>query len=231
MRFNSSPCGARGNALWGRGGRVRGRLGGFSVLLALVTALAVPAAGVAGSGGPVQSGPTPGNGQSSQSGQSQNGRHRDAPGPSRYGGPTGPVVPAGLVAAALANPNASFRVIVQGKHNDKSSNVDADIAKENGRLRHSFRSIVGVATTITGRDLIKLTKRSHIEAITPDKAVRTTDYQDAEMWRDTADVASLWNLMDPNTGRTSVLLRRRRRWRSWTAVSTRRRSATSALAS
>ncbi len=175
MRFESSPCGARGNALWGRGGRVRSRLGGFAVLLAVVTALAVPAAGVAGSG------------------------HRDAPGPARYGGPTGPVVPAGLVAEALANPDASFRVIVQGKRNDKSSNVESDVAKENGKLRHSFRSIVGVATTITGRDLIKLTKRSHVEAITLDQPVRSTAYQDAEMWRGTANVANLWNTFDPNT--------------------------------
>jgi serine protease AprX len=147
------------------------------MLLAL-TALAVPAAGVAGGG--------------------QSGGNKD--GTERYGGPTGPVVPSALIAQALANPNASFRVIVQGKRNDKSSNVESDVAKENGTLSHSFRSIVGVATTITGRDLIKLTKRPHVDVITLDKPMGTSAYDDAEMWRQTTDVESLWNTTDLDTG-------------------------------
>jgi serine protease AprX len=53
MRLDSSPCGARGNALWGRGGRIRNRIGALTALLSLFGALAVPAAGIAGPNGPV----------------------------------------------------------------------------------------------------------------------------------------------------------------------------------
>ena len=55
MRLESSPCGARGNALWGRGGRIRNRIGALTALLSLFGALAVPAAGIAGPARPIAS--------------------------------------------------------------------------------------------------------------------------------------------------------------------------------
>ena len=162
----------RSNALWGRGGRngARRRVGGSIALFGLVTALAIPAAGIAAAGGP------------------------------SLAGAAGGVVPAALLAQAQANPAQTFNVIVQGKKGTKSADVTADVSGENGKTRKSFRSISGVAATISGKDLLKLAKHGRILSITPDQPVRSTSYEDAEMWRQSADVASLANTIDALTG-------------------------------
>jgi serine protease AprX len=110
------------------------------------------------------------------------------------------VVPTALLAQAQANPNATFNVIVQGKQGSKSGDIASDVAGENGKARKAFRSIPGVAATITGKDLLKLAKHDRVLAITSDQPVRTTSYEDAEMWRQSADVANLAYTIDPATG-------------------------------
>ena len=178
MRLNSSPCGARKNALWGRGGRVRTRLGGFTVLIALVTGLAIPAAGIAGSGGPALPGVlTPG---------------------STRGGTA--FVPATLLAAATANPDQIFHVIVQGTRGERSSAVASDVTSESGKSKHIFSSISGAAVDITGKRLVRLAGRPHILSITPDQKVSSTGYEDAQMWAQSTDIGPLWNTTDPDTG-------------------------------
>src|SRR5712691_7188695 len=165
----------RGNALWGRGGRNSGRLaqrraGGVVVLLALVTAMAIPAAGVA------------------------------APGGSSLPGTDSAVVPTALLAQAQTNPSATFKVIVQGKKGSKSADIASEVTNEKGKAHKAFSSISGVAATISGKDLLKLAKHDRILAITADEPVRTTAYENAEMWRQTTDVANLANTIDPYTG-------------------------------
>src|SRR5882724_9861285 len=86
---------ARSNALWGRGGRNSGRLaqrraGNAVVLLALMTALAIPAAGVAAPGGPS----LPGTGAQGTTSL-------------QFGG-TSAVIPTALMAQIKANPTAAF---------------------------------------------------------------------------------------------------------------------------
>jgi serine protease AprX len=162
-------------------------MGRAAVLLALFTALAIPAAGVAANGGP------------SFAGQGWNG-HRGAPGPTRFGGSSGAVVSDALISAAQASPNGSFRVIVQGKDGERSGDVQSEVGGQNGRWQKSFRSISGGAATITGRDLLRLARRGYVSAITLDQPVTTTAYEDAEMWRQTTDVANLANTIDPYTG-------------------------------
>ena len=119
MKFISDG-GDRSNALWGRGGRVRGRhghVGRAALLLSLVTAFAIPAAGIAANGAPSFAGPSVG-GSSAGTPRFGPGRtfgNREAPGPTRFGGSNGPVVADSLIAQAQATPNAMFRVIIQGK--------------------------------------------------------------------------------------------------------------------
>ena len=189
----------RANALWGRGGRHGSRSRGPAVagrvaLFAIMTALAVPAAGIAASNGD--------HGQS-QGGQ-QNGHHdgnSNRDGMSQVAGNDGGgYVTPGLLAQAQANPNTTFKVIVQGKRGDRSENVGSDVSGSNGRTRKSFRSITAVAASITGRDLVRLLKRSHVLAVTLDRPMHATAYQDAQMWSQSADVSPLWNLTDPFTG-------------------------------
>ena len=204
MKFISSG-GDRSNALWGRGGRVRGRhahVGRAALFLSLVTAFAIPAAGIAANGAPSFAGPSLG-GPSAGTQRFGPGRtfgHREAPGPTRFGGANGPVVADSLIAQAQATPNAMFRVIIQGKDGERSGDVATEVNGQNGKWRKSFRSISGGAATISGRDLIRLARRANVSAITLDQPVKTMDYQDAEMWRQSTDVANLAYTTDPNTG-------------------------------
>jgi serine protease AprX len=195
MRFNSSPCGARGNALWGRGGRTRGRLGGFAAVLALVTALAVPAAGIAGPGpSPIQGGPAATQAAPALPGVT-------TPGVTTPSSTThGAFVPASLLAQALANPNQTFQVIVQGTRGQRSSAVASDVTSESGRAKHIFSSISGASVAITGKRLVRLASHSGILSITLDQTVKTSDYQDGQMWSQSTDIQPLWNTTDPDTG-------------------------------
>jgi serine protease AprX len=202
MKPGTSGSGMRANALWGRGGRygTRGRgsaLAGRIGLLVVVTALAVPAAGVAASndkGSPTSVG----------LGQSQGGGHQDGNGNHGMtqvaGNDGGGFVTPGLLAQAQTNPNATFKVIVQGKKGDRSQNVGSDVQSANGQTRRSFRSIAAVAATLSGKDILKLAKRSHVLAITWDRPVKTADYQNAQMWPQSADISPLWDILDPETG-------------------------------
>ena len=103
------------------------------------------------------------------------------------------VVPSALLAAAQANPDRQFNVIVQGDKTLRSHDVANAVSSDNGQLKQEFRSITGAAATISGKLLVKLARSPHITAITPDSAVKTAAYQNAEMWRDTVDISSLWS--------------------------------------
>jgi serine protease AprX len=110
------------------------------------------------------------------------------------------VVPSALVAAAQADPDQTFRVIVQGEHGKKSSDVADDVSSENGRVRLKYGLISGVSAEITGKQLLKLATHPHVAVITPDVPAETTGYQSNEVWRQTTHVDQLWSLLNPLTG-------------------------------
>jgi serine protease AprX len=214
MKPGTSGSGTRANALWGRGGRYGTRRRGSAVagrigLLVVVTALAVPAAGVAasnGNGGPSLGGlGQPQSGGQGQGGGQQQGDHQDGSGnrdgmTQVAGNAGGGFVTPGLLAQAQTNPNATFKVIVQGKKGDRSEDVGNDVQGSNGQQRKSFRSIAAVAATLSGKDIVKLLKKSHVLAVTWDRPIHTTAYENAQMWPQSSDVSPLWDILDPLTG-------------------------------
>jgi serine protease AprX len=116
------------------------------------------------------------------------------PGPSAY-------VPESLLQAATARPNEKFRVIVQGRIGFTSATVGDDVRSENdldkgsgprAELKARFRAINGVATELKGRTLLRLAAKRYVLSITPDASLATTDYENAEMWRQTAGIVDLW---------------------------------------
>ncbi len=168
--------GVRGNALWGRRGESRSNaLWGSGkrgmITLALAAMLVVPVAGSASSGG--NSGP---------------------------GGGKGAVVPNSLLARATSNPLQMFDVIVQGDKKSSSADVADEVRKGNGNGMRRFMSVAGVQASISGKDLLKLARNSHITAITPNVAVHTSAYQDSTMWLESTDMTILQNAFDPATG-------------------------------
>jgi len=174
--------GTRSSALWGRGSRSErrssalwGRRGGRSavVLSALVAALLIPVAGIAGNGN--------GTGYANI-------------------GTTRAVVPASLLAAATASPNLYFNVIVQGSKGTSSGDVENDVKNSNnGEVKRTFKSLSATSVRLKGSQLVQLSRLPGIAAITPDEPVREAGYENAEMWRDTTDMTPLWNAIDPST--------------------------------
>jgi serine protease AprX len=168
----------RSSALWGNGGRgsengpsaVRRRSNRWLVaVLALVTAFAIPASSMA---------------SSTDRGSRDKGRDEVA-------------VPGSLLAEALANPNGTFKVIIQAR---ESTDKAADRLRGLGRLKKKFHSLNGVSAEVTGRQLAKLARHNDLLAITLDAPVESAGYHDAEMWRESTGVNYLWNELDMNTG-------------------------------
>src|SRR5919204_6033539 len=123
-------------------------------------------------------------------------------GSAALGGLTGnvtAVVPDGLIAAATANPDRQFDVIVQG-NKVSSGTVGQDVTGSNGKVKMKFLTVAGVDALVSGKDLLKLARNPHVLSITPNAKTSLTDYQDSTMWQDSTDMAILKNSFDPNTG-------------------------------
>jgi serine protease AprX len=93
-------------------------------------------------------------------------------------------VPAALAARASAQPEAALAVVVVGK--DAHSVAEA-VGDARGRTRRVFRSIPGVAATVSGRALTALARNPQVASITPDAPLRAAAYEDATMWRAAVD--------------------------------------------
>jgi serine protease AprX len=102
-------------------------------------------------------------------------------------------VPASLLQAAQAKPNQMFKVIVQGRSTAGTSTVASDVRSTGVAVRRKFKVISGVSATIPGKLILRLARVRDIAAITPDAQVQSADYQNSEMWRETTDIAPLWD--------------------------------------
>jgi serine protease AprX len=106
-----------------------------------------------------------------------------------------------LLQAASANPNEKFSVIVQGRLGVTSRAVGDDVATEKGKddtpatVKARFRSINGVATELKGKTLLRLAGKAYVLSITPDAALQPAGYENAEMWRQTVNLVSLWGTL------------------------------------
>ncbi|MEX0816149.1 MAG: S8 family serine peptidase [Gaiellales bacterium] len=111
----------------------------------------------------------------------------------------GALVPSSLRAQARGNPNKIFNVIVQGD-GIKSAKVAERVKNRNGKVTRKFRSVDGVAAKLSGKAMLRLAARGDILAITPNAPVFSSDYQNAEMWREEVRADTLWSVFDPLTG-------------------------------
>jgi serine protease AprX len=106
------------------------------------------------------------------------------------GGKQEAMVPADLFARAEANPDATFEVIVQGRRGDGNGRVLEEVKENGGQLKKAFRSINGAAATVSGKDLLKLARDSHVTAITPDDRLEVA----GPTWRESVRMSSAWGL-------------------------------------
>jgi serine protease AprX len=96
-------------------------------------------------------------------------------------------VEASLLTTAERNPDALFRVIVQGSDGQTTAGVADEIverlddnSRAAGELTGRFQSVTGVAATLTGDQVLDLARDGAVEAITRDVAMVPSDDDD---WR------------------------------------------------
>ena len=120
-----------------------------------------------------------------------------------FGGATGPTMTSALIKKVQTHPNQTFKFIVLGTKGAKGTDLARVIGSGGfGKDVHAFSSIPGVSATISGAQLqrLALLYPKLLQSVTLDKPVQTADYQNAQMWPDSADLSMLWNGFDPNTG-------------------------------
>ncbi len=215
MKRSSSDVGARANALWGRGGRhgSRGRarsIVGLVAVVGAVAAFALPAAGVAASRGNV----LPTTSVAAANGAAAVGSSvsvlanafgvssHTGIGISRVGGSNGPEISASLLKQIQANPSKSYNLILQGKPGSVAALTRSLHAMGAAHTGKPFTSIPGLSVSLSGKTLLTVAQKfpSLLSAITVNQTMKTADYEDSQEWTASADVAPLWNTIDPNTG-------------------------------
>ncbi|MFN0153330.1 MAG: S8 family serine peptidase [Gaiella sp.] len=112
-------------------------------------------------------------------------------------------VPQELLDAAAASPKALFNVIVQGSRGSRSTDVVAEVgdAKRHDPgagvgVRKRFFSIAGTSAQLTGRQILRLSKRSRIKSITLDTRAQL-EANNSQKWPEAADVTAAWNTTLP----------------------------------
>ncbi|MFL5951037.1 MAG: S8 family serine peptidase [Gaiellaceae bacterium] len=91
--------------------------------------------------------------------------------PSKADDPSAFVTPT-LLSSAQSNAAGNFDVIVQGKGGNQAAKAVADVLGLAKKDFKNFRSIDGVAVTLSGAQVIALANDKHVSAITPDARVR-----------------------------------------------------------
>jgi serine protease AprX len=76
-----------------------------------------------------------------------------------------------LLSAAQANLGGSFKVIVQGKGGNQAAKAVADLLGVSKKNYKDFRSIDGIATQVTGAQVLTLAEDKQVTAVTTDATV------------------------------------------------------------
>jgi serine protease AprX len=85
---------------------------------------------------------------------------------------TGAYVTPPLLAAAQANADGSFKVIVQGRGGNQAAKAVADVLGSKLKAVRNLSSIDGVAVELTGAQILALAGDKHVTAITQDARVQ-----------------------------------------------------------
>jgi serine protease AprX len=120
---------------------------------------------------------------------------------------------AGLLAEAEANPQQLFDVIVQAAARGTTDAVAKeieDVRKDDpaigSRLKRKFVSIAGTSATLSGRQILKLSKKAWVESITRDPKIELTGYSSGQVWPDAAGVSSNWNALPAGTSYPTIAI-------------------------
>ncbi|HZS30917.1 MAG TPA: S8 family serine peptidase [Gaiellaceae bacterium] len=97
-----------------------------------------------------------------------------------------------LTAAARANPQRIFHVILQGAGSERA--VVSAVRHEGARLGRRLGAVEGASAAVTGRQLIALARTKGIAAITPDLPVHLTGgISSNQQWPTAVDARQTWS--------------------------------------
>ncbi|MFN0154478.1 MAG: S8 family serine peptidase [Gaiella sp.] len=107
----------------------------------------------------------------------------------------------GLLDEATNNPDKLFDVIVQAARGKKSEDAASEVTlaqqadpSVKSKLKRKFFSIAGTSATLTGRQIVKLAKKSRIESITRDTKIKLEgSFTSNQVWTQAANVQSGWS--------------------------------------
>jgi serine protease AprX len=107
-------------------------------------------------------------------------------------GDTTAFVAPSLLSSALARPNDTFAVIVQGKAGNQAAHAVADVMGLSVKNVRELRSIDGVAVELTGAQILALASDKQVVAITADARVRLSAGESNEKWPYVIGVQKFW---------------------------------------
>jgi serine protease AprX len=124
------------------------------------------------------------------------------------------LVPSDLYAQAVAGPAQLFNVIIQGSRGAKPGAVDSELAhaqKDRPGLARGayrrFRSITGVAATVSGAQLVLLAQSKAVSVITPDVRITPSgDFSNVQIWPEVAQLTAYWPQAASTPGPTIAFL-------------------------
>jgi serine protease AprX len=110
-------------------------------------------------------------------------------------------VPHDLLAAAQADGDQVFRVIVTGTRGTSAEKLEREQLREadgrpSGKVKRSYSVIDAVSVELSGDRLLKLAEKQGIASITPDAPVVPTAFDPVELWPRVAGVDTLWGATD-----------------------------------
>ncbi len=130
----------------------------------------------------------------------------DAAGQTAYTSP-------GLLDEAAANPKQLFDVIVQAAARGTSDAVAKDVEDvrqvdpaSGSRLKRKFASISGTSATLSGRQILTLSKKASVDSITRDPKIELTAYSSGQVWPDAAGVSATWNALPTGTSYPAIAI-------------------------
>ena len=121
---------------------------------------------------------------------------------------------AGLLDQAAANPSEMFDVIVQATRDRKTADVVKEVEDAQAgdpapgsKLKRRFVSIAGTSASLSGKQILRLARRSWVESITRDPKVAQTSYSSgSQIWQDAANVVSDWSALPTGTSYPTIAI-------------------------
>jgi serine protease AprX len=120
-------------------------------------------------------------------------------------------VPTELLSSIAQDPGQTFDVIVQGDKNGNSNGLMKQLAGDSlsSTVKAQFTSIDGVRSSLTGKQILSLGKRSYVTSIMANETVKTSgygiQYSNTQLWPWASGAPVNWTDTSPDAGTIAIV--------------------------